>query len=76
MFEVEIVFGVPVNALLEKSILSIPFLRVLIHFTSNVFWHWKFQSAHMQGLTLLAFLSLVQIYTRVAENSVVFWRAH
>lgn len=37
MFEVEIVFGGPVNALLEKSILSIPFLRVLIHFTPNVF---------------------------------------
>lgn len=58
MFEVEIMFGVPVNALLEKSILSISFLHILIYFTSNVFWHWKFQSVHMQGFTLLAFFEL------------------
>lgn len=76
MFEVGIVFGVPVNALLEKSILSIPFLHILIHFTSNVFWRWKFQGSRVQGLTLLAFLRLSQIYTRVAGNSVSFWRAH
>lgn len=37
MFEVEIMFGVPVNALLEKSILSISFLHIFIHFTTNVF---------------------------------------
>lgn len=55
MFEVGIVFGVPVNALLEKSILGIPFLHILIHFTSNVFWRWKFQGSRVQGLTLLAF---------------------
>lgn len=75
MFEVEMVIGVPVNALLEKSILSIPFLHVYIHFASNVFWHWKFQSTHMEGLSVLAFLSLVQIYTRVAGNNMCFWRA-
>jgi len=37
MFEVEIMFCVPVNALLEKSILSIPFLPVFIPFTLTVF---------------------------------------